>query len=94
MASSTSTLPEGIEPLLTYDQVSVWLNRTPGAVRVLVNRRQIPFVKTNGTVRFEPSAIRAWLGLAPRSLSSRKSCRRSEEIKTIYPTWTYVFLYN
>lgn len=48
--------------LMTVDEVATYLGMTPAAVRQMVYRRQLPFVRL-GTrrLRFEVDAINAWL---------------------------------
>lgn len=48
--------------LLTVDGVAELLNVTPNAVRQMVNRRQIPFIRLGSKrLRFDQDAIVAWV---------------------------------
>lgn len=48
--------------LLTVDEVAELLNVAPTAVRHMVNRRQIPFIRIGERrLRFDQDAIVAWV---------------------------------
>lgn len=50
------------QPLLTVNQVAELLSCSPQAVRHMVQRRQLPFVRlTERKLRFDPDVIDAWL---------------------------------
>lgn len=50
------------ETLLTVNDLAERLNCSPQAVRHMVQRRQLPFVRlTERKLRFDPVAIDAWL---------------------------------
>lgn len=47
--------------LLDVNQVAEYLNVSNGSVSMMVYRRQIPFIKIGGRLRFDPAEIDAWL---------------------------------
>ncbi|WP_422773651.1 helix-turn-helix domain-containing protein [Plantactinospora sp. WMMC1484] len=49
------------DELLTADEVAARLRATPRFVRRLVAERRIAFVKVGRLVRFEPSAVTAYI---------------------------------
>ena len=46
---------------LTVKEAAVYLRRTEGAVRHLVNRREVPFVKKPRRVFFDRKALDRWM---------------------------------
>lgn len=50
---------------LNTEEVSALIGRSPGAVRNLVLRRQIPFRKPGGRLMFLRSEILLWIESAP-----------------------------
>jgi excisionase family DNA binding protein len=48
--------------LLTVKQVCDWLNMKPSTLYLWAARGKIPCQKIHGLVRFDPDAIRRWLG--------------------------------
>jgi excisionase family DNA binding protein len=48
--------------LLTIKQVAVWLNIKPSTLYAWAGQGKIPCRKIHGLVRFDPDAIRRWLG--------------------------------
>ena len=63
MSDFKSTPPfDNLDQLLTYEQVSKWLNLSVSTLTKYVHRNEIPFIKLgNRTVRFESSEVRSWL---------------------------------
>jgi excisionase family DNA binding protein len=60
MTQETPSQPR--QPLLTVNDVAELLNKSPQAVRHMVQRRQLPFVRlTERTLRFDPAVIEAYL---------------------------------
>jgi excisionase family DNA binding protein len=53
------------EQRMNTDAVSVYLSRSPGAIRNLVNRRRIPFRRVGGRLLFLRSEIDRWIDTAP-----------------------------
>ena len=53
------------EEILDTNQVARFLNRSPGAIRNLVMRRDIPFRKVSGRLIFLREEIVAWIENAP-----------------------------
>jgi excisionase family DNA binding protein len=51
----------GPEPLLTYQQLAVWLNDSVRHIRRLVLEDRIPYHKVGHFVRFDPVEIADWL---------------------------------
>ena len=49
------------ERYLTVDQISNYLNRSPGAIRNLVLRRAIPYRKPAGRLLFDKDEIDLWI---------------------------------
>jgi excisionase family DNA binding protein len=47
--------------LLTVTELSPLLSITPGAIYMLIARRQIPHLKIGRRIRFDPAQIEAWL---------------------------------
>jgi excisionase family DNA binding protein len=47
--------------LLTVTELSKLLCMMPGAIYMLIARRQIPYLKIGRRVRFDPAQIEAWL---------------------------------
>ena len=62
-----STIPQ----LLTIDQPADRLGTTVRHVRRLVADRRMPYIKVGRLVRFDPSAIKAWLDVARRDPDAR-----------------------
>ena len=52
------------ERYLTVDQVSAYLNRSPGAIRNLVMRKIIPYRKVGGRLAFDRIQIDRWVALS------------------------------
>jgi excisionase family DNA binding protein len=51
-----------LQPLLTVNDLAERLCCSPQAVRHMVQRRQVPFVRlTERKLRFDPAAINDWL---------------------------------
>ena len=53
------------EEILDTNQVARFLNRSPGAIRNLVMRRDIPFRKVSGRLVFLREEITTWIEHAP-----------------------------
>ena len=49
------------EHLWNHVEVARYLNSTPGTIRVMCSKRQIPFLKIGRRVRFDPQSIRRWV---------------------------------
>lgn len=49
-----------IEPLWTKQEVRDYLNVSIFTVEKWVTARTIPHLRFNGTIRFDPSVVRAW----------------------------------
>ncbi len=47
-------------PYMTPEQVAYYFATTPSHIRGLVHRREIPFTKVGGRLRFKPEEIKAW----------------------------------
>ena len=52
------------ERYFTVDQVSAYLNRSPGAIRNLVMRKIIPYRKVGGRLAFDRIQIDRWVALS------------------------------
>ncbi|RZD18981.1 MAG: DNA-binding protein [Candidatus Acididesulfobacter diazotrophicus] len=50
-----------MEKLLKIKDVAEIVGLTPVAVYKLIYKRQIPFIKIGGRIRFNPSQISAWI---------------------------------
>lgn len=48
------------EPLLTVQQVAVWLGLTEKALRMLVSRKAIPVRRVGRQLRFDRAEVDAW----------------------------------
>lgn len=46
---------------MTAEETAKYLHSTKGTIYFWVNRNKIPFVKVNGTLRFDIDDINAWL---------------------------------
>ena len=69
-----------MENLLKIKSLSVFLGFTEGALRMMVHRKQLPFIKLGRTVRFRPSDIEAWLrsnAHSPNPPSEYRSVKRT-----------------
>lgn len=53
------------ESYLNTAECALLIKRTPGAVRNLVMRKQIPFRKPSGRLMFVKSEIESWIHNAP-----------------------------
>jgi len=59
---SSPMLFENLDQLLTYEQLSGWLNLSVSTLEKYVHRHEIPTVRLNTkTVRFHVGDIKAWL---------------------------------
>ena len=69
-----------MEALLTPNEVSKLLNVKPATVYMWVHRRQVPYQKVGGSLRFSPSALDKWLAdqAWPRADSNRNQRRDAE----------------
>lgn len=47
--------------LLTVNDLSVLLNKSPKAIYELVHRRRIPYLKIGASLRFDRARIEEWL---------------------------------
>jgi excisionase family DNA binding protein len=65
----------GPEPLLTYQQLAVWLNDSVRHIRRLVLEDRIPYHKVGHFVRFDPTGIAEWLEANKRRGSSASGPR-------------------
>jgi len=53
-------------PLLNVEQLALYLNLKPSKIRMMVFRKEVPYLKIGALVRFHRQAIDAWLlGLSP-----------------------------
>jgi excisionase family DNA binding protein len=52
---------EGRNRLWNHVEVAEYIGSTPGSIRVMCSRREIPFLKIGRRVRFSPESIRRWL---------------------------------
>ena len=50
---------------LSLKQVAEYINRTPGAVRMMVLRRVIPYRKPQGRLLFDRNEIDRWIEASP-----------------------------
>lgn len=50
-----------MEKLLTYQELSNWLNKPIGTLRKWVEFRKIPFIKLPGGIRFNRQQIEDWI---------------------------------
>ena len=64
---------EGMDRLLTYQQLAAWLQVSPGTLRNWVSQEFIPFVKVGRVVRFDREAIER--SIRKRSNPGRVSLR-------------------
>lgn len=53
--------PAPTKRLLTVTEAATYLGRTEGAMRKLIYRREIPFVKDGRTVRLDVVELDAWI---------------------------------
>jgi len=65
---------EGLNRLLTYEELAEVLQVSPGTLRNWVSQEFIPFVKVGRVVRFDPETINRWI--RKRSNPGRLSLRR------------------
>jgi excisionase family DNA binding protein len=47
--------------LLTIETLAETLAKTPLAIRGLIRRKQIPFIKIGASIRFDPEDVQGWL---------------------------------
>lgn len=58
----TETLSGATPPkFMTVDECAVYLGRTPGAIRSMVERQQIPYAKVGGRLTFDPAKLTRWV---------------------------------
>lgn len=52
---------DGVEPLMTADEVATYLRVTAGSVYNWVSKGEIPFVKVGAAVRFRRTELDRWV---------------------------------
>lgn len=60
-ARTGPTLLKLLEPLSTLEETADWLHLSVETLRSLAERREVPFIKVAGTLRFHREALRSWL---------------------------------
>ena len=56
-----------MQTLLTVKEVCGWLNVKQSTLYLWVSQNRIPYRRLNRLIRFEPTAIQAWVAGPPRS---------------------------
>lgn len=64
-------------PLLTYEELSIWLNTSVRHLRRLVDEGRIPFHKVGWFIRFDEDEIASWLAGNGQGMTRAPSRPRS-----------------